>query len=136
VAYEVFQRTRIRVGEPTISITPKGTVVFNAAASRLMAAAGIKALLLLWDKSTNKFAVMAALKSDKNAFVFSLTPGRSSGSLKAKSFLNYIGWQAKTRKSFPANWHEKTKMLEITLPSELIAGNERPIGRKVWMNKG
>jgi hypothetical protein len=93
MAYEVFKRTRVRVEEPTVAITPRGTIVFNAAASRMMTIAGIKAVLLLWDKSGNR-----------------------------KSFLSYIGWHADKRESLPATWDEKEKMIEITLPSEFISG--------------
>jgi hypothetical protein len=121
MAYELFKRTGIRVEEPTVAITPRGTIVFNAAASRIMVGAGIKAVFLLWDKSVNKLAFKAASRKDRDAFVVSLATGRSSASLKAKSFLSYIGWQAKKRESFSATWSEKEKMIEITLPSDSIA---------------
>src|SRR5208282_169538 len=122
MAYEVFKRTGIRVEEPTVAITPRGTIVFNAAASRIMAGAGIRAVFLLWDKSANKLAFKSASRKDRDAFVVSLATGRSSASLKAKSFLTYIGWQAKKRESSPATWNEKERMLEITLPWQLIVG--------------
>jgi len=121
MAYEVFKRTGVRVDEPTVAITPGGTIVFNAAASRIMTRAGINAVLLLWDKSANKLAFKAASKKDRNAFAVSVAPGRSSGSLRAKLFLSYIGWQAKKRESLAATWNEKEKMLEIALRSEFIA---------------
>jgi hypothetical protein len=120
--YEIFKRTGIRVEEPTVAITPRGTIVFNAAASRIMVGAAIKAVFLLWDKSANKLAFKAASRKDKDAFVVSQATGRSSGSLKAKSFLTYIGWQAKKRESFSATWNEEEKMLEITLPWQHIVG--------------
>lgn len=122
MAYEVFKRTRIRVDEPTVAITPEGTIVFNAAASRTITKAGINAVLLLWDKSANKLAFKAASKKDRNAFAVSVAPGRSSGTVRAKSFLSYVGWRVKKRESLPATWNEKERMLEITLPSEFIAG--------------
>lgn len=62
MAYEVFERTAVRVEDPTLAITPDGTIVFNAAASRILVGAGVKAVLLLWDKNTNKFAVKATSK--------------------------------------------------------------------------
>jgi hypothetical protein len=122
MAYEVFKRTGIRVEEPTVAITPRGTIVFNAAASRIMAAAGIKAVLLLWDKGAKKLAFKPASKRDRDAFAVSQASGRFSGSLKAKSFLTYVGWQAKKRESLSAAWNQKERMLEVTLPSEFIAG--------------
>ena len=120
MAYEVFKRTGVRVEEPALSITPSGNVVFNAAATRIFAAAGVKAALLLWDENSNKFAIKATSKTDKNAYAVTLIPGRSSGILRAKSFLNSVGWKAKQRETLSATWNEKEKMLEITLPSEFI----------------
>lgn len=122
MAYEVFKRTGVRVEEPTLSITPTGNIVFNAAATRVLAMAGVKAALLLWDKNTNKFAIKATSKGDRNAYAVTLTPGHSSSSLRAMSFLNHVGWRAKHRESLPATWNEKEKMLETILPSKFIAG--------------
>jgi hypothetical protein len=127
MGYEVFKRTGVRVEEPTLAITPGGTIVFNAAAGRILAAAGVKAALLLWDKNTNKFAIKATSKSDRNAYAITLTPGSSSGSLRAMAFLNYIGWGAKHRESLPATWNEKEKMLETILPSKFIVAGKRGV---------
>ena len=127
MAYEVFKRTGVRVEEPTLSITARGNIVFNAAATRVLAAAGVKAALLLWDRSTNKFAIKATSKGDRNAYAVTLIPGRSSGSLRAMSFLNYVGWAAKHRESLPATWNEKEKMLETILPSKFIVAGKRGV---------
>ncbi len=127
MAYEVFKRTGARVEEPTLSITPKGNIVFNAAATRVLGAAGVKAALLLWDKNTNKFAIKATSKGDRNAYAVTITPGHSSGSLRAMSFLNYVGWGAKHRESLPATWNEKERMLETILPSKFIGAGKRGV---------
>jgi hypothetical protein len=126
MAYEVFKRTGVRVGEPTLAITPKGNIVFNAAATRILVAAGVKAALLLWDKNTNKFAIKAASKGDRNAYAVTLLPGRS-GSLKSVSFLNYVGWTARHRESLPVIWNEKERMLETILPSKFIGAGKRGV---------
>jgi hypothetical protein len=125
MAYEVFKRTGARVEEPTLSITPSGNVVFNAAATRVLAAAGVKAAVLLWDKNTNRFAIKATSKGDRNAYAVTITPGHSSGSLRAMSFLNYVGWGAKHRESLSVTWNEKEKMLETVLPSKFIGAGKR-----------
>ncbi len=125
MAYEVFKRTGARVEKPMLSITPSGNIVFNAAATRVLAAAGVKAALLLWDRSTNKFAIRATSKGDRNAYAVTTTPGHSSGSLRAMSFLNHIGWGAKHRESLPATWNEKEKMLETVLPLKFIDAGKR-----------
>ena len=125
MAYEVFQRTGARVEEPALSITPGGNLVFNAAATRILMAAGVKAALLLWDKSTNKLAIRAASKGDKNAYAVTLAPGHSSGSLRAKLFLNYVGWSATRREAVLLTWNEKEKMLETILPSKYVGSGKR-----------
>lgn len=127
MAYEVFERTGVRVEEPTLSITPNGNIVFNAAATRILAATGAKAALLLWDGKTNRFAIKATSKGDKNAYAVTITPGHSSGSLRAMSFLNYVGWGAKRRESLPATWNEKEKMLETILPSKFLSAGKRGV---------
>lgn len=125
MAYEVFKRTGVRVEEPTLAITPQGTIVFNAAASRILTKAGVTAVLLLWDKSTNKFAIKATSKGDRNAYAVSPAHGRSSGSLRARMFLSYVGWGAKHRESLEVTWNEKEKMLETVLPPKFIGVGKR-----------
>lgn len=118
MAYEVFKRTGVRVETPTVSIKPDGRVAINSAAVRILVRAGIKSVLLLWDKSNYKMAIKAAQKGDKNAYAVSIAPDSHAGTLRAKSFLNYIGWCARQRQALHAVWVEEEKMFEITLPKE------------------
>jgi hypothetical protein len=120
MAYEVFKRTAVRVDEPTISIVPDGRISFNAAAVRILTGAGVKAVLLLWDKGNNRLGLKAAPKGDKNSYAVSTIRDHYSGSLRAKSFLSHIGWCATKRTMLPAAWSEKDKMFEITLPREYV----------------
>jgi hypothetical protein len=119
--YEVFQRTTVRVEEPTLSLTPEGRIGLNSATARIFAEAGIKSVLLLWDKVSCKCALKAAPKTDKNAYAVSVAPNKRGGSLTAKSFLNHIGWSAPRRETLPATWNEKEKILEITLPQKYVS---------------
>jgi hypothetical protein len=96
MAYEMFERTAVRVDTPALSIAPGGKVAINAAACRLLTEAGIKSVVILWDKARNKMAIKAAPKGEKNLFTITFT-GRYSASLKAKSFLDHIGWNAPKR---------------------------------------
>ena len=125
MAYEVFKRTRFKVDEPTLTITPEGRLYFNAAAGRALMAAGIRTVLLLWDTDTNQFAVKATPKRDRNGYAVTFIPSRSSASLRAKSFLHHIGWAAKKRETFPATWNEDEKMLETVLPAKFIGAGKR-----------
>ncbi|MGA7685825.1 MAG: hypothetical protein WCA58_12495 [Terriglobales bacterium] len=81
----------------------------------------IKFVLLLWDRTTHKLALKATKKGDKNAYAISIAPASHSGSLRAKSFLSYVGWNARKREMIPATWNEREEMLEATLPSEYLA---------------
>jgi hypothetical protein len=121
MAYEVFKRTGVRVEGPSISLVPDGRIALNAAAVRILTEAGVKSVLLLWDKSNNTIALKAATKSDRNSFAVSIVRDHYAGSLRAKSFLSHIGWRAPKRTLLPATWNPKDKMLEITLPQEYVS---------------
>jgi hypothetical protein len=135
MAYEVFKRTAVRVEQPALSIAPDGRIVINAAGARVLIDAGVKSALLLWDKTSLKLAIKAAPKDDKNAFAVSIVKGRYSGSIRAKSFLNHIGWIPFGREMLPATWNEKDKMLEVTLPGEYV-GSEKDGNHKSKMKSG
>jgi hypothetical protein len=116
MAYEKFRRTRVRVESPALSVVPNGTIAVNAAACRALIQAGVKAVVLLWDESTHTFALKAAQKADRDAFAVSIVPGAHSGSVRAKSFMTHIGWNALKRETVPATWNESERMLEAVLP--------------------
>lgn len=120
MAYELFARTSVRVEDPSLSLVPDGRIALNAAAVRILKEAGVKFVLLLWDKVSNKIALKAAPKTDKNSYAVSIGRDSHSGSLRAKSFLAHVGWSATKRTMLPATWDEKDKMFEITLPQELV----------------
>ena len=120
MAYEVFRRTGVRVEEPALSLVPDGRIALNAAAVRVLNGAGVKSVLLLWDKTSHRVALKAASKGDKNAYAVSIVRDSHSGSLRAKAFLAHIGWSAPKRTMLPAVWNEKEKMFEIILPEEYV----------------
>jgi len=68
MAYETFERTAVRVEDPTVSLTKDGRIALNAAASRLLEKAGAKAVRILWDRTTCGIALQVAQKGDKNGF--------------------------------------------------------------------
>jgi hypothetical protein len=123
MAYEVYKRTRARVDVPTVSIMPDGRIAINAAGVRILAAAGIKSVLILWDRRNHKVAIKAAQKGDTNAFAVTISR-RSSAILRAKSFLSFIGWGGAEREMLPATWSEREKMFEITLPLEHLGARK------------
>jgi hypothetical protein len=122
VAYETFERTTVRVDEPVLTVAPlrDGRIALNAAASRLLEGAGVKAVKILWDKTTCGIALQAARKSDTNAYSISFGDRVHQATLSAKTFLLYIGWCADRRQTVPATWNEQQKMLEAQLPSSFV----------------
>lgn len=79
MAYELYKRTAVRVELPTVSIAPEGRIIFNAAATRILAEAGIRSVILLWDKAECKFALRATSRSDKNGYAVSIGPRSTLG---------------------------------------------------------
>jgi hypothetical protein len=120
VAYELFERSAVRVDTPTLSIGPSGRIALNAAASRLLAEVGIKTVVILWDKARNRMAIKTAPKGEKSVFTVTFT-GRSSASLRAKSFLDHIGWKAPKREALATTWNAAEKMFEVALPPQHLA---------------
>jgi hypothetical protein len=121
VAYELFERTTVRVDTPALSIAPQGKVAINAPACRLLIEAGIKTVVILWDKATNRMAIKAAPKGEKNSFTVTFTGGNHSGSFAAKAFLRHIGWNAPKREQLATTWNAAEKMFETTLPPKYLA---------------
>jgi hypothetical protein len=81
-------------------------------------------VFLLWDSANRKIALKAAAKNDRNAFTVSMGRDSYSGSLRAKSFFDHIGLTVPKRTTLPAFWNEREKMLEITLPKDLVGSLE------------
>jgi hypothetical protein len=129
MAYEVFKRTAARIDTPTLSLVPDGRISINAAATRICLNSGIKWVLLLWDAPNHRMALKATQKGDKNAHAVSIAPASHSGSLRATSFLKYIGWKARKREMIPATWNDKERMFEAVLPPEHLESERRGAGR-------
>jgi hypothetical protein len=129
MGYEVFTRTGVRVESPTVSLVPDGRITINAAAVRILIQAGVKTVLLLWDKANNRMALKAASRADKNTYAVSMT-GHHSGSLRARLFLVHIGWNAPNRQTLPAVWDEKEKMFEVSLPSQFLGSGKTVLARR------
>jgi len=128
MAYEMFERRAVRVESIAIAIDPSGRIALNAAASRALQGAGVKAVKILWDKETHGIALQAARKDDKNAYSIAFGKGGRSSTVTAKAFVRYIGWTSGRRQTVLAKWNEQQKMLEAELPQLPSDSVER--GRK------
>src|ERR1039458_5698469 len=103
MTYKTFERRCVRVEDLTIAIDPKGRLALNAASSRALSGAGIKAVKILWDNKTCGVALQAERKGDMNAYSIAFGSGSRSSTVTAKAFLRYIGWSADRRQISPAN---------------------------------
>jgi hypothetical protein len=127
VAYEVFQRSSIRVDAPILSVLADGRIIFNAAASRALEKAEVRSVEILWDKVRCRIALQAAEKGNKNSYSIAFRQGKSA-SISPKAFLTFIGWSSSRRQSVPAKWDPQRKMLEAELPARFVRGSKQQSG--------
>ena len=125
VAYETFERRSVRVDELTITIAPSGRIALNAASSRALLKAGVKAVRILWDKERYGIGLQSTRKGDTNAYSIAFGGGSRSSTVTAKAFLRYIGWSSPRRQVVPAKSNEQQKMLEAQLPANFVGTGEK-----------
>jgi|SRR5579871_691778 len=119
VAYEVFNKKSVRNDSPTVALTPNGRIALNSATCRILADAGVKSVVVLWDNTARKLALRAS-KRGEQSYAITYAPDRHSGSLAAKAFMRHIGWDAKERRVFAAGWNDSQKMLEVDLNADVF----------------
>ena len=90
MAYERFEKQSVRVLDPTLSLAKSGKIALNAAAGRIMQEAGIKSVVILWDKTSYGIALQAAHKGDRNAYTLSFATDTGGATCAAKSFLSTL----------------------------------------------
>ena len=120
MAYETFERRSVRIEDPALAVAPNGRIALNAAATRLLEKSGVKAVKILWDRTTCGIALQAAPKDDKDSYSLAFSSGYHSATLAAKAFVRHIGWTSKSRQTVFAKWNEQKKMLEAQLPSHFV----------------
>ncbi len=130
MAYETFARRSVRVEDPALAVAPNGRIALNAAATRLLEKSGVKAVKILWDKTTCGIALQAAHKNDKDSYSLAFSEGYHSATLAAKAFIRHIGWSAPSRETVFAKWNEQKKLLEAQLPSSFVGTGGKKSTRK------
>ena len=117
MAYEVFDIKATRLGSPAFTIATDGRIALNTDAGDLMEEVGAKFVHLLWDSEARKIALRPLAKADARAYKLSVPHAHKRGMLVAAStFMRYVGWPLSKRVTLPAEWNEKEKILEATLP--------------------
>jgi hypothetical protein len=120
VAYETFERSSVRVEDLALTVAPAGRIFLNAASSRVLEGAGVRAVKILWDKESCRIALQAARKGDKNAYSIAHGGDSRSSTVTAKAFLHHIGWSSDRRQTVRASWDAQRKMLEAELPAQFV----------------
>jgi len=103
-----------------MTVSPAGRILLNAASSRTLEEAGVKAVKVLWDKELHRIALQATRKGDKNAYSIARGGSSRSSAVTVKAFLQYIGWSSDRRQTVAAKWDAQQKMLEAELPARFI----------------
>ena len=130
MAYGTFARLSGRVQTPLWRWPRNDALHLNAAATRLLEKSGVKAVKILWDKTTCGIALQAAHKNDKDSYSLAFSEGYHSATLAAKAFIRHIGWSAPSRETVFAKWNEQKKLLEAQLPSSFVGTGGKKSTRK------
>jgi hypothetical protein len=131
MTYEVFAQKQQRIQSAAVSIHPAGRIYFNQEATSQLQAAGVKRVLVLWDKEHFRLALKHATKSDKRAYSIAFSNKGSGATITAKQFLKWIEYDtAPGTLTLEAEWNEKEKMYEVTVPREKVGKSGSPRSRK------
>lgn len=118
MAYEIFEKKRTRLGTPVMSFSKIGGIAFNQTAARILREAGIKNVLLLWDRDSRSLA-LKVIKDEKDvrSYVIRYNAKASGAGFSAKTFLDHAGIDYSQRK--PINVEitpDKELLLEVNIP--------------------
>ena len=123
--YEVYTRTRIRAGSPSVTITTLGRISLNTAATRFLEKKEAKFLMLLWDAEAKRIALKVATEPSKTSYTISYGVKGNGAGFSAKTFLDHIGYDQSKTSSFNADWNEPEEMFEVQLSPEAFHPNGR-----------
>ena len=119
--YEIFVHKQHRIQSPAVSIHPAGRIYFNQEATSQLQTAGVKRVLVLWDKEHFRLGLKVATKSDKRAYNIAFSHKGSGATITAKQFLKWINYDTSPGTlSIEAAWNDKEKMFEVTIPREKV----------------
>ncbi|HEU5350300.1 MAG TPA: hypothetical protein VFU55_01795 [Terracidiphilus sp.] len=126
MAYEVFERSGGRLGTPTMSFSKLGQVVFNQPAAKILQKETIETILLLWDDSTRTVAMkVTSNKKDTRAYTIRFNPNGNGASFSAKTFLDFVGIDFTTRRSFTIEINSNREyFVEVQVPEAYFKKKE------------
>jgi hypothetical protein len=94
---------------------------FNQQAASQLQTAGVRRVLILWDKEHCRLGLKSATKSDKRAYNIAFSHKGSGAGITAKQFLKWINYDTTPGTlTLEAAWNDKDKMFEVTIPREKV----------------
>jgi hypothetical protein len=124
MAYEIYAKQVVRVSTPMITLSGRGRIVLNVAATKVFHDAGVETAFLLWDSQARKFAIQGTRKRDDRTVKVRYSSNNKWAAISAKGFLEDIGHDMSTTKPYPAIWNPNESMFEVSLTGQ----EELPIG--------
>jgi hypothetical protein len=116
MAYSVFEKKFEKHLKPAVTITAAGRLGLSAGLTRLFKKLEVESVLLLSDPEERKIAIQPAASKDRRSFRLTYAPDLSQSSMSARRFLMMVGWDGKTYLKIPANWDDRSSLLEFAMP--------------------
>jgi len=126
--YEVFTRKVPRMGNPVMSFTRAGNVVFNTLAARELQKATIDHVLIMWDTESRKIALKSTSnKKDPRAYRVAYRDEGNGAGFSAKTFLDYIGVDYSARRAMDVDINANHELvIEVKVPDEFFKRKSQP----------
>lgn len=126
--YEVFTRKVPRMGNPIMSFTRAGNIVFNTLAAQQLQKATIDHVLIMWDTEARKIGLKSTSnKKDGRAYRIAYRDEGNGAGFSAKTFLDYIGIDYSERRGMDVDINPNHEMVvEVKIPDEYFKRKSQP----------
>jgi len=133
MAWEVYKRKLMRVGEPSVTLSKMGRIAFNKIASDILYAKGVTEVRCLWDKDSQRCGIQIAKGKEDGVYPIKFGDATGNGAgFSAVTFMNWLKYDWTETRSFPADWDEENDMFVFSIPKEHFGSNgnlRQPLGR-------
>ncbi len=118
MGYEIIGRTIVYQGSPMITLTAKGRLSFNKAASSILQKEAVENVLLMWDKERRYIGIRSIAKKDPRSYKIHWNKRGDGAGFSAATFLKIIEYNASETRSYEVQWDEQQQTFEIEVPKE------------------
>lgn len=137
MSWQIYEKTREkRSSSPTLTISKKyGRFAFNSSAAEIMKQNAMETVLLMWNPENLQVGIRNVMKKDSRAYLLRFAKKQYGAGFGARSFLNHIGYDYSTTRSFPCEWNEHEGIFTIQLSMDAFANKpgqrvaKMPVGR-------